>query len=646
MWGLCIAGCSPSADNRAGDGARPAQPAVSDASGGEVTELADAASSQVSPEPPGELVEPQATPLAGDGAAAPPLVPELLPAPDLPEAAPIGNAAAPLAETAVTPAPSPETPATNASAPPSEAVATDLMDPAGDPPSEAQAIQGVAPEAEAAPAAQVASNPLRREAAFTTPALPAKRPSKKDAPFDPIKENGPIFDKWPKTKPTLALVLTGRQDGYLEPCGCAGLNRMKGGLTRRHTMFRQLREQYGWPLIGLDAGGQIKGYGLQTEMKFHTTVEAMRTMGYNAIALGANDLRLPAAEVAADAAPLPDQPALFLSANAALFGFAADMTAKSEVYEAGGVKVGVTAVVGTKWRSDVNNQEIEFEDAEAALAEIVPQLKAKADVLVLLAHATVEESTALAQKFPDFDLIVTAGGPPEPPLAPTQIGKKTLLIETGEKGMYAVVLGLFEEPSRRFEYQRVPLDSRFASSPDMQLLMANYQDRLRETGLEGLGIHPSPHPEKLTKGSFVGSKSCESCHEPSYKLWKKSGHAKAWPTLVNLDPPRNYDPECISCHVVGWHPTNYFPYESGFLSEAETPHLIDVGCESCHGPGEKHVKAEEHATPEAIREQLRKAMVITKEESEKHQCMSCHDGDNSPDFDFKTYWPFVEHSEN
>ncbi len=591
-------------------------------------------------------------PLAGNATGAAPLVPELLPAPEMPEAAPIGNTAAPIGDTAApiagtaaAPGPSLEAPEADASALPSEAIATDRMDPAGDPPSDAQAIQGVAPEAGAAPAAQVASNPLRREAASPAPASPS-RPSKKDAPFDPIKENGPIFDKWPKTKPALALVLTGRQDGYLEPCGCAGLNRMKGGLSRRHTMFRQLREQQGWPLIGLDAGGQIKGYGLQTEMKFHTTVEAMRTMGYNAIALGANDLRLPAAEVAAEAAPLPDQPALFLSANAALFGFAAEMTAKSEVYEAGGIKVGVTAVVGSKWRSEVNNQEIEFEDAEPALAEIVPQLKAKADVLVLLAHATVEESTALAEKFPDFDLVVTAGGPPEPPLAPTQVGKKTLLIETGEKGMYAVVLGLFEEPSRRFEYQRVPLDSRFASSPDMHLLMANYQDRLRETGLEGLGIHPSPHPSKSTLGSFVGSKSCESCHEPSYKVWKKSGHAKAWPTLVNLDPPRNYDPECISCHVVGWHPTNYFPYESGFLSEAETPHLVDVGCESCHGPGEKHVKAEEHATPEAIREQLRKAMVITKEESEKHQCMSCHDGDNSPDFDFKTYWPFVEHSEN
>ena len=43
-------------------------------------------------------------------------------------------------------------------------------------------------------------------------------------PFDPIKENKPIFDGWPK--PKLALVITGMEEGYLEPCGCAGLDRI------------------------------------------------------------------------------------------------------------------------------------------------------------------------------------------------------------------------------------------------------------------------------------------------------------------------------------------------------------------------------------------------------------------------------------
>ena len=70
--------------------------------------------------------------------------------------------------------------------------------------------------------------------------------------------------------------------------------------------------------------------------------------------------------------------------------------------------------------------------------------------------------------------------------------------------------------------------------------------------------------------------------------------------------------------------------------------LVDVGCESCHGPGEKHIKAEGGGDM-ALQQTLQKAMKITVEESKTRQCDTCHDLDNSPDFDFDTYWPFVEH---
>jgi hypothetical protein len=147
------------------------------------------------------------------------------------------------------------------------------------------------------------------------------------------------------------------------------------------------------------------------------------------------------------------------------------------------------------------------------------------------------------------------------------------------------------------------------------------------------------------------------CHETSYYIWKKTGHAKAFDTLVKLDPPRQFDPECVSCHVIGWHPTKYFPYEGGYESFdgdeakglAKTPHLIDVGCESCHGPGGAHVAAE-MGSDEALQRKLQKAVVVTKEEVQDHAsdkyCRSCHDLDNSPEFDFETYWPKVEHYED
>lgn len=264
-------------------------------------------------------------------------------------------------------------------------------------------------------------------------------------------------------------------------------------------------------------------------------------------------------------------------------------------------------------------------------------------MLVLLAHATRQESEELAKRFPEFDVVVTSAGIGEPPNKADKIGEKTLLVEVGDKGLGAVVLGLYDEEPR-VRYQLVLFDSRYESSPEIKSLFAAYQDQLKDLGLAGLGVRAAAYPQRELLGKFVGSAKCESCHEESYRVWKKSKHAKAYATLVNADPPRNFDPECISCHVVGWHPTKYFPYQGGFLSKDKTPHLIDVGCEACHGAGEAHCEAEIKNDP-ALQEKLRKAIVVTKEESEKRFCATCHDLDNSPDFDFSTYWPDIEHYE-
>jgi len=268
---------------------------------------------------------------------------------------------------------------------------------------------------------------------------------------------------------------------------------------------------------------------------------------------------------------------------------------------------------------------------------------------VLLAHAPMDESIALAKKFPEFNVVVTSDGQPEPPAEPEIVpGTDTLLITVGHKGGNAIVIGLYGDASAAkgaapflltqksgpspdnaeptWRYQRVPLDSRFPAAPEMKTVMAAYQEQLKTLGFAGLGLRPVANPLLETNGRFIGTKKCaESCHEISYKIWRKSNHAHAYKTLADLDPPRNFDPECISCHVTGWHPTKNFPYQGGFESLEQTRHLMNVGCEDCHGPGEKHAEAELSGSEEQ-KTKYRKAMVITKEESQKQQCDTCHDG--------------------
>src|SRR5690606_36787631 len=124
-----------------------------------------------------------------------------------------------------------------------------------------------------------------------------------------------------------------------------------------------------------------------------------------------------------------------------------------------GIKVGIVAVLGEKFRQSVNNSEIVFKPAAESLAEVLPDVKAQADLLVLLSHGTVEESAALAKQFPEFDVVATAGGASLPPAEPGKVeGNSNWLIEVGQKGMYAGVVGYYGEDFKTRRFQRVPID--------------------------------------------------------------------------------------------------------------------------------------------------------------------------------------------
>jgi hypothetical protein len=475
-------------------------------------------------------------------------------------------------------------------------------------------------------------------------------------PFDPVKENGPIFVDWPK--PKLALVITGNQEGYLEPCGCAGLDRMKGGMSRRYELFQMLRQdpKYGWPVLGIDVGGTAKGFGKQAELKFQIAVNAMSEMRYSAVTLGLTDLRLPTADVMALTMPAAaNKKTMFVSGNVGLFDFDESLLPRTQLIAAGDKRIGITAVLGKTYMAQLaGNTELKITPAETLLDKAVPLLKPKANFLILLAQTTREEAIDLAKKYPDFDLVICSDhfkGGAEPPAQAEEIQKGgTKLIAVGEKGMYAVVLGMYDDPKQPLRYQRVTLDSRFPASKEMNALMSAYQGQLKDLGLGGLGIHPQLHPLREPNGDFVGTDACTKCHEESYRVWKKSSHSRAFATLQNVVPPRTFDPECISCHTVGWNPSSFLPYQSGYLSEKETPKLINVGCENCHGPGQWHVRAENVGT-KAEQVAARASVRITKEESadpnsRKQNCWSCHDLDNSPEFKFDLYWPYVKHYEH
>lgn len=466
-------------------------------------------------------------------------------------------------------------------------------------------------------------------------------------PYDVYKENGKYFVGW--EKPDVALVFTGMTNGYIEPCGCAGMDRMKGGLSRRQTFLNQLRKEMGWDVVAVDSGQITVGFGVQEELKFDMAMNAFQLMQYDAIGIGKGELRFPAYFLLTFTTPTSNtSQSLFTSANIGVYGYHPTYTLPYKVIERGGKKFCVVSVVCKDETLNQRDENLFFEDPAKKLAEITPEIKKEeCDSYILIVHGSEEETTALAKKFPLFNYVLTSDTPSEPPAELRAINGNQHMIEVGEKGKYAIVLGLYKDGDVR--YQRVALDSRYESSAEITLLMKDYQNIMKSListkGFRGgLGVNPAKSPRADELGKYVGAQKCRSCHEDAWKTWAKSRHATAWKSLKETaNPPRTFDPECIGCHVEGWDGLQHFPYVDGYDSEETTPELLNVGCESCHGPGERHIAAELDSnvkTQERIRSMMRLG------DNVKKVCYTCHDGDNSPEFDFDAYYPLISHEES
>ena len=82
----------------------------------------------------------------------------------------------------------------------------------------------------------------------------------------------------------------------------------------------------------------------------------------------------------------------------------------------------------------------------------------------------------------------------------------------------------------------------------------------------------------------TGQTTCGNCHVGQQADWSQTAHAEAWNTLQSSGFAQ---PFCEGCHTVnsrGNQPLATVGYDS-----VQTAVYHDVQCESCHGPGFKHV---------------------------------------------------------
>jgi hypothetical protein len=158
---------------------------------------------------------------------------------------------------------------------------------------------------------------------------------------------------------------------------------------------------------------------------------------------------------------------------------------------------------------------------------------------------------------------------------------------------------------------------------------------------------------KAGANKYIGSDKCKNCHQSEasgnqYGTWQKQKHAKAFETLAGddakkiakekgIDDPQKSD-KCLKCHETAF---GVAPEEikKGFDVKQ------GVQCESCHGPGEQHMKTRMAAAAKAggdegfgddkgkgkvaERQTLPAGEIIANVDAKT--CLGCHN-DESPNF--------------
>ncbi|MGE4606301.1 MAG: redoxin domain-containing protein, partial [Myxococcota bacterium] len=140
--------------------------------------------------------------------------------------------------------------------------------------------------------------------------------------------------------------------------------------------------------------------------------------------------------------------------------------------------------------------------------------------------------------------------------------------------------------------------------------------RMRMAKLAG-----APIPMLLRKTGFTGNDACGVCHELEHETWLFTQHASAFDTLVRHG--KAGDPECVSCHVVG------FGQDGGFTAATPTAALEGVGCESCHGRGGPHLSPD-----------------FVNDGNYATACATCHNPEHSLGFEYATFRPRISHTAN
>ena len=421
----------------------------------------------------------------------------------------------------------------------------------------------------------------------------------------------------------LTMFLTADSRGYLEPCGCR--RDQAGGLPGRATLINAVPPAN---RVVLDAGNLAPGGRPYEQLKARFLLDGMRKIGYDAVNLGKTEagLDLNTLQAMLTSTALP-----YVSANVLARRDGTAIAPATRLIKRGSLTIGVTGV------TDLDSLDcgpgVTVKPPVEALAGVVGALKKQCDYLVVLAYVNEDTQREIAGHYPEIDCIL-GGDVPQSSSTVQQFNRASAFSVT-DRGK---VLGQIDLTKHGAAYSidgakgiKV-MGDQIAKDQAMLALIGRYKDELRDRRYE---LASAEGMERIsgsasTADEYVGEQSCISCHKNAHSVYMASQHAHAYATLVKKNS--QYDPECLSCHTVG------YGLYSGFVDAQRTERLENVQCESCHGRGKDHIQAMQAKAGGGnlvVASTLRPVTPAT--------CIKCHDKENSENFHYATFWPKIAH---
>jgi cytochrome c554/c'-like protein len=372
----------------------------------------------------------------------------------------------------------------------------------------------------------------------------------------------------------------------------------------------------------VDAGDFFGVAGEQDSLKSAFITQAMDKLGYDVVTLGDREFNFGQSFLLDCLKKVKFD---VVSSNLVYADTKKPFVKPYVIRKVGAVRVAFFGLMGKdmKIRTLASERALEVNDPVQTAKTLIPELRKKADIIVLLSHLGLAEGQRLTLDAPGVDVMVFGH---QVGLF-REIAKTNGVINTrgGERGQYLPSVHLVVEDGKISSYDGdvVALDDKVPADAEVNEMVDAFSDDLNRrfsNAATASATQEAPPAEKPTIAGehYLGEKNCQRCHETEYEMYKTQKHAQAFQTLVKNQ--REATPECLPCHVVGYGQVG------GYSSNQSTPDLVNVQCENCHGMGTKH--PEQGDTSAIVGPDV---------------CLSCHTHEQSPNFDYDEALSHIVH---